>query len=54
MFDSREELLRKIRLAEDTSPELKTVAFKGDRILGPRREAFAQRYRRIASGGLNV
>lgn len=38
MFDSTEELLRKIRLGEDTSVELKAVRFRGGKIVGPPRD----------------
>lgn len=41
MFDSPEELLRQIRLGEDTSLELKSVRFRGDRVTEPRREDLA-------------
>ncbi len=41
MFDSTEELLRHIRLGEDSSLELKAVHFQGDRIVGPRRDDLA-------------
>ncbi len=41
MFDSAEELLRKIRLGEDTSLELKAVMFRGDRVSDPRRDDLA-------------
>lgn len=41
MFDSVEELLAKIRLGEDTSLELKSVRFKGDRMTEPERNDFA-------------
>ena len=35
------ELARKIRLGEDSSFELKSVRFRGDRVDGPKRDAFA-------------
>ena len=41
MLDSPEELLRKIRLGEDTSLELKAVGFRGDRVSDPRRDDLA-------------
>lgn len=41
MFDSAEELLRKIRLGEDTSLELKAVMLRGDRVSDPRRDDLA-------------
>ncbi|OGR04293.1 MAG: transcriptional regulator [Deltaproteobacteria bacterium RIFOXYA12_FULL_61_11] len=49
MFDSREELLQKIRLGEDTSLELKTVRFKGDRLSAPAREDLADEIAAIAN-----
>ena len=41
MFDSPEELLRKIHLGEDTSLELKTVRFRGGQVSGPGRNELA-------------
>jgi ATP-dependent DNA helicase RecG len=41
MYDSAEELTRKIRLGEDTSLELKSVAFRGDRVVAPERDDLA-------------
>ncbi len=49
MFDSTEELLQKIRLGEDTSLELKTVRFRGDRVEGPRRDDLADELAAIAN-----
>jgi len=49
MFDSPEELLRKIRLGEDTSLEYKAVGFKGDRVSEPRRDDLADRIAAIAN-----
>jgi predicted HTH transcriptional regulator len=49
MFDSREELLQKIRLGEDTSLELKTVRFRGDRVSEPRRDDLADELAAIAN-----
>ncbi|MBT9136891.1 MAG: hypothetical protein DDT34_01977 [Firmicutes bacterium] len=49
MFDSMEELLRKIRLGEDTSLELKTVRFRGERVSEPRREDLADELAAIAN-----
>ena len=49
MFNSPEELLRKIRLGEDNSLELKTVAFKGSRIIGPPRDELADELSSIAN-----
>jgi ATP-dependent DNA helicase RecG len=41
VFDSAEELLRKIRLGEDTSLELKRVAFRGQKVVEPKRDDLA-------------
>ncbi|MBM3334431.1 putative DNA binding domain-containing protein, partial [Candidatus Sumerlaeota bacterium] len=41
MYDSPEELIRKIRLGEDTSLEFKTVVFSGDRVKEPSRNDLA-------------
>ena len=49
MFNSPEELLRKIRLGEDNSLELKTVAFRGNRIIGPPRDELADKLSSIAN-----
>jgi len=49
MFDSPEELLRKIRLGEDTSLEYKAVQFKGDRIGAPERDDLADEIAAIAN-----
>jgi len=49
MFDSTEELLRKIRLGEDTSLELKAVRFKGQRISGPARDDLGNEIAAIAN-----
>ncbi len=49
MFDSPDELLNKIRLGEDTSLELKTVRFKGDRVNEPRRDDLADEIAAIAN-----
>jgi len=43
MYDSPEELIRKIRLGEDTSLELKAVTFRGDRVAAPERGDLADR-----------
>ena len=51
MFNSPEELLRKIRLGEDNSLELKTVAFRGSRIIGPPRDELADEFSSIANTG---
>ena len=49
MFESSEELLQKIRLGEDTSLELKTVRFRGDRVHEPERVDMADELAAIAN-----
>lgn len=49
MFDSPEELLQKIRLREDTSIELKSVHFRGDRVSDPTRDDLADEIAAIAN-----
>ena len=49
MFDSPEELLRSIRLGEDTALELKEVSFRGAKVSGPARDALADELSAIAN-----
>jgi len=49
MYDSPEELLRHIRLGEDTSLELKAVQFRGERVSDPRRDDLADELAAIAN-----
>lgn len=49
MFDSTEELLRKIRLGEDTPLELKAVRFRGRKIDGPSRDDLSDEIAAIAN-----
>ncbi|MCP4700935.1 MAG: transcriptional regulator, partial [Gammaproteobacteria bacterium] len=49
MFDSTEELLRKIRLGEDTRLEFKEVRFRGDKIVGPSRDDLSNEIAAIAN-----
>jgi predicted HTH transcriptional regulator len=49
MFDSTDELLRKIRLGDDTSMELKVVRFKGERVSAPSRDDLADEIAAIAN-----
>ncbi len=49
MFESSGELLRKIRLGEDTSLEYKSVQFRGDRVIDPRRDALADELAALAN-----
>ncbi len=54
MFDSLEELLRKIRLGEDALLELKAVRFRGDDVSGPRRDELADEIVAFANMGGGV
>lgn len=49
MYDSPEELLRHIRLGEDTSLELKRVRFQGERVTDPARAKLADELAAIAN-----
>ncbi len=49
MFDSPEELSRKIRLGEDTTLELKAVRFRGNKIDGPSRDDLSDEIAAIAN-----
>lgn len=49
MFDGPEELLKKIRLGEDTSIEFKTVRFKGGNVSEPKRNDLADEFAAIAN-----
>ena len=51
MFNSPEELLRRIRLGEDNSLELKEIIFKGERIIEPSRDKLANELSSIANTG---
>ena len=56
MFDSRKELLDKIRLGEDTFLEYKEVRFSGGRVTEPRRDSLADELAAFANsrGGVFV
>ncbi|MBN9688599.1 MAG: putative DNA binding domain-containing protein [Verrucomicrobia bacterium] len=56
MFDSKQELLDKIRLGEDSVLELKTVTFKGQKVDGPGRSELADELAALANsnGGVLV
>jgi ATP-dependent DNA helicase RecG len=54
MFDTKEELLEKIRLGEDSVLELKAVRFKGARIEGPSRNDLADELSAFANSGDGV
>lgn len=49
MYDSPQELLRKVQLGEDTSLELKRVGFRGDKVSEPRRDDLADELAAIAN-----
>lgn len=54
MFDSSQELMRQIRLGEDSRLELKTVTFRGDRVMGPGRDELADELAAMANTGEGV
>ena len=56
MFDSKRELLDKIRLGESTFLEFKEVRFSGERITGPHRDSVADSFAAFANsrGGVLV
>ncbi|MFP4586380.1 MAG: helix-turn-helix domain-containing protein, partial [Desulfococcaceae bacterium] len=56
MFDTEEELLRQIRLGEDSRLELKAVTFRGKRVSGPHPDGLADEIAAFAnsSGGVIV
>ena len=49
MFDRTEDLLRKIRLGEDSVLELKAVRFRGKKIAGPERDDLANELAAMAN-----
>jgi ATP-dependent DNA helicase RecG len=49
MYDSPEELIRKIRLGEDTSLEYKAVKFRGGRVAEPKRDDLADEIAAMAN-----
>jgi ATP-dependent DNA helicase RecG len=54
VLDSIEELLAKIRLGEDSSFEMKAVAFRGANVAGPRRDDFADELAAMANSADGV
>lgn len=56
MFDTKDELLDKIRLGEDSFLELKTTVFRGDKLIGPDRKQLADELAAFANskGGVLV
>ena len=49
MIENNEDLLRRIRLGEDSVLELKRVEFAGDRVSGPRRDSMADELAAMAN-----
>lgn len=49
MPDREDDLLRRIRLGENSSLELKAVSFSGDRVSEPRREDLADEIAALAN-----
>jgi len=49
MFDTVDELLRKIQLGEDSVLELKAVYFKGNKVSGPKRDDLADEFAAMAN-----
>jgi ATP-dependent DNA helicase RecG len=56
MFDAKEDLLRQIRLGEDSRMELKAVVFRGSKVAGPHPDGVADEIAAFAnsSGGVIV
>lgn len=54
MFDTTEELLRQIQLGEDSVLELKSLAYKGDRVASPHRNSMADELAAMANSGNGV
>jgi predicted HTH transcriptional regulator len=56
MFDTKDDLLNQIRLGEDSRLELKSVAFRGDKVIGPHPDGVADEIAAFAnsSGGVLV
>jgi predicted HTH transcriptional regulator len=54
MFDDPTDLLRKIRLGEDSTLECKAVSFKGRRVDGPRRDDLADELAAMANTGQGI
>ncbi|MDR0764606.1 MAG: putative DNA binding domain-containing protein [Synergistaceae bacterium] len=54
MFDTTDELLRQIRLGEDSSLELKDLRYKGNRVAEPRRDDIADEFAAMANSAAGV
>ncbi len=54
MFETTEELLRQIRLGEDSSLELKSLKYKGSRVNDPHRNTMADELAAMANSGNGV
>ena len=49
MFDTTDDLLRQIRLGEDSALELKNLEFKGNKVTGPHRKSMADELAAMAN-----
>ena len=54
MFDTIDDLLKQIRLGEDSSLELKTLEYKGNRVFGPHRNGMADELAAMANTASGV
>ena len=54
MFDTKAELLEKIRLGEDSAFEMKAVHFRGTKIAGPGRDDLADEIAAFANSHTGV
>ncbi len=54
MFDTTDELLRQIRLGEDSSLELKNLEYKGNQVIGPYRHSMADELAAMANSASGV
>ncbi len=54
MFDTTDELLRQIRLGEDSSLELKNLEYKGTQVIGPHRHSMADELAAMANSASGV
>ena len=54
MFETAAELLDRIALGEDSVLELKAVAFKGDKVVGPHRDGMADELAAMANAASGV
>ncbi len=54
MFDTKDELLARIRMGEDSVFEMKAVHFRGDKLVGPRRDELADEIAAFANSHSGV